>query len=112
MQRSFRVYDNAGMAVSVCTRPRSLCIAQASVPVRTHEDYRREVTEDLFHACLNARLSKTAMRDRPPFLTASSRRVSVPCTVCSMQYQGVFMHSDGRFGGRGEGEGRRGNMLM
>ncbi|CAM9806663.1 unnamed protein product, partial [Hapterophycus canaliculatus] len=43
-----------------------------ALPLKTHGDYRREVAEDLFHACLNARLSKTAMRDRPPFLTASS----------------------------------------
>lgn len=49
---------------------------QPSLSVKIQEDYRREVAEDLFHACLNARLSKTAMRDRPPFLTASSRQAT------------------------------------
>ncbi|CAM9691194.1 unnamed protein product [Scytosiphon promiscuus] len=58
----------------------SFCSIDA-LPLKTHGDYRREVAEDLFHACLNARLSKTAMRDRPPFLTASS---STPVTVAAL----------------------------
>ncbi|CAM9682109.1 unnamed protein product, partial [Discosporangium mesarthrocarpum] len=38
----------------------------------TGQDYRLDVAESLFHACLNARLTKTAMRDKPPFLSATS----------------------------------------
>lgn len=55
---------------------------QPALPLVSHEHYRREVKEDLFHACLNARLSKTSMRDRPPFLTASSRRVKEWLCYC------------------------------
>ncbi|CAM9737603.1 unnamed protein product, partial [Ectocarpus sp. 13 AM-2016] len=59
----------------------SSMVLEPALPLKTHDHYRREVTEDLFHACLNARLSKTAMRDRPPFLTASS---STPVTVAAL----------------------------
>ncbi|CAM9595638.1 unnamed protein product [Ascophyllum nodosum] len=56
-------------------------VKQPALPLHTQSDLRRDVTEDLFHACLNARLSKTAMRDRPPFLSASS---STPTTLAAL----------------------------
>jgi len=60
-------------SVSVdCKRPRQA--------VENHKDYRRTITEHLFHEAMSARLYKLAVSDEPPFYSASTA-ISFPCST-------------------------------
>lgn len=76
----------------------SIDCKRARQPVVDHKDYRRTITEHIFHEAMSSRLYKLAVSDDPPFYSASTT-ISFPSSTMETMNLGLSVEAGDELAG-------------